>query len=115
MPQNIKRCLPPTVHIQLELDHTAFWHSQGSTAKVKPLDNYRTVEDIFKELSRQSKTKIAIPVGTKEINQTIVEPLTNQEKEEYYEVHLHISTFTSEDSPTEEKNSLHIVKVMITQ
>ena len=81
VPQNIQRCLPPIAHIQLEIDYTAVWHSQGSTTKEKPLDYYLTVEDIFTELAHQSKTKIAIPAGTKEINQPIVEPLTDQEKE----------------------------------
>ena len=52
VPQNIRRCMPPTTHIQLELDHTAVWHQQGSIAKEKPLDYYPTVEDIFTELAR---------------------------------------------------------------
>ena len=34
--------------------------------------------------------------------------LTDQEKEEDYEFHLHISTFTSEDSSTMEHNPLQI-------
>ena len=77
VPQNIRRCLPPTTHIQLELDHTAVWHLQGSTAKEKTLDYYPTFKEIFTELAHQSKTKIAIPTGAKEINQPIVEPLTD--------------------------------------
>ena len=88
---------------------------QESAAKDKPLNYYPTVEQIFSELSRHSKTKIAIPTGSKEINQNIVEPLTDQEKEEDYEVHLHISTFTSEDNPIEEKNPLQIENVLTEQ
>ena len=38
VPQNIRRYLPPTTHIQLELDHTAVWHEKGSTVKSNPLD-----------------------------------------------------------------------------
>ena len=50
-------------------------------------------------------------MGAKEINHSIVEPLTDQEKEEDYEVHLHISTFTSEDNTIEEQNPLQIENV----
>ena len=82
---------------------------------MKPLDYYPIVEDIFTELSGQSKTKIAISASAKEINHSIVEPLTDQEKEEDYEVHLHISIFTSKDRSTEEQNPLHIEKVPIEQ
>ena len=89
----------------------AVWHSEYSTTNAKPLDYYPIVDEFFTELSHQSKTKITIPTDTKEINQPIVEPLTDQEKEEDYEFHLHISTFTFEDSPIEEKNLLHIENV----
>ena len=44
-----------------------------------------------------------------------MEPLTNQKKEEDYEVHLHISTFTSKDNPKQDKNPLQIVNVPTTQ
>ena len=37
-----------------------------------------------------------------------MEPLIDQAKEEYYEFDLHISTFTSADTSTEEKKSLQI-------
>ena len=100
--------MPPIAHIQLELDHTAIWHKQRSTAKEKPLDYYPTIEEIFIELARQTKTNIPIPKATKENNQAIIEPLTDQEKEEHYEVNLHISTFTSGDIPTEEQKTLQI-------
>ena len=86
----------------MELNRTAVWNEQGSTTNAKPLDYYPTVEEIFIELGWQSKTKISILAGAKEINHAIVEPLTNQENEEYYEVFLHINTFTSRDSLTEE-------------
>ena len=92
----------------MELDHTAVWHAQGSTTKANPLNYYPTFKEIFTELSRQTKTKIIIPEAAKEINHSIVEPLTDQEKEEDYEVHLHISTFTSEDSSTMEQNPFQI-------
>ena len=106
VPQNIQRCLHLSTHIQLELNQTTVWHSQGSTTNAKSLDYYPTTEEIFAELARHSKPKIPIPVGAKEINHSIIEPLTDQEKEEDYEVHFHISTFTSEDSLKEEKNPL---------
>ena len=94
MPQNIRRRLPPTAHIQLELDHTIVWHEQGSIAKENPLDYYPTVEEIFTELARQTETYIPIPKASKESNKAIIEPLIDQDKEEDYEFNLHISTFT---------------------
>ena len=84
---------------------------QGFVAKAKHVDYYPTVEDSFKELGRQSNTKMSIPVATKNTNQPIIETLTNQEKEEYYEVHLHISTFTLEGTPEEETNNIQLVIV----
>ena len=42
------------------------------------------------------------------MKRSIVKPLTIQEKEEDYEFHLHISTFTSEHNPRIEKNILQI-------
>ena len=98
--------MPPTTHIQLEVNHTAVWHKKGSTTKENPLDNYPTVEEIFTELVRKSKTNITIPEATKASNPLIIEPLTDQEKEEEYELNLHISTFTSGESLIEEKNPL---------
>ena len=111
MPQNIWRCLPPIAHIQLEVKYITVWHKQGSKAKKKPLNYYPTLEEIFIELARKSKTNITIPKAAKESNQLILEPFTDQEKEEEYEVNLHISTFTSEDSSTKEKNPLQIENV----
>ena len=66
-------------------------------------------------MARQSKTDITILEAAKESNQLILEPLTDQEKEKYYEVNLHISTFTSGDSPTEEQNPLQIENLSIEQ
>ena len=80
VPQNIRRSLPKTEHIQLELDYTALWYMQGTKAKAKPLGYYPTVDEIFQELAWQSNTKLSIPARAKEMNQYIEEPLTNQEK-----------------------------------
>ena len=86
MPQNIRGSLPKIAHIHLEIDHTIVWHIQGEKEKAKPLDYYPTVEEIFHKLAQQSGTKLSIPAKAKEINQTIEEPLTDQEKEEDYEL-----------------------------
>ena len=84
---------------------------QGAKAKAKPLDYYPTVEDIFQELARQSNTKLLILAGAKEINQPIEEPLTDQEKEEDYELRLYIITFMLEDIPVEDTNILQLTTV----
>ena len=80
-------------------------------AKAKHLDYYWKVDDIFKELRWQSTTKSSIQAMAKKANQSIVEPLTDQEKEEDYEVNLHISAFTSGDNPIEEKIPLQVVTI----
>ena len=53
VPQNIRRSLLKTAHIQLELDYTAAWYMQGAKAKAKPLDYYPTIEEMFCKLARQ--------------------------------------------------------------
>ena len=108
MPQGIRRSLPKIAHIQLDLDHIAVWYMYGEKATTWPLDYYPTVEEIFRELGQQFVTKLSIPAKAKEINQTIEEPLTNQEKEEDYELRLHISTFMSDDIPIEDTNKLQM-------
>ena len=50
---------------------------QGLKSKAKPLDYYPTFEEIFRELARQSNTKLSIPAKAKEVNLTIEEPLNN--------------------------------------
>ena len=62
------------------------WYVQGAKSKAKPLNYYPTVEEIFRELARQSDTKLSMPAKAKEINLAIEEPLTDQEKEEDYEL-----------------------------
>ena len=49
-----------------------------------------------------------IPAKAKEVNLAIKEPLIDQEKEEYYELQLHISTFVSEETQSEDTNRLQI-------
>ena len=100
MPQNIRRNLPAQSHIQLALDHTAVWYMQGQDPKAQDLDYCPTVDQIFHELTRQAKTKIPVLEATKQVDFSIIEPLTDQEKEEDYELNLYISTFVSEDTPT---------------
>ena len=75
------------------------WYLQGEKSNAKALDYYLLVEEIFQELSRQAGTKIQIPANAKAIDFSIEEPLTEQEKEEDYELNLYISTFVSEETP----------------
>ena len=48
-------------------------------------------------MSRQTKTKIPVLEVVKQVDFSIEEPLTDQEKEEDYELNLYISTFVLED------------------
>ena len=57
------------------------------------LDYYPSIDQIFWELSRQ--------VTTKKNDFSIEELLTDQEKEEDYELNLYINTFVSEETPIE--------------
>ena len=77
MPQNIRRNLPADSHIQLELDHTSVWYMQGQDPKAQDLDYYPTVEQIFRELTRQAGTKVPILDAAKQVDFFIIEPLTD--------------------------------------
>ena len=59
-------------------------------------------------MTRQEKTKIPVPEAAKQVNFSIIEPLTDQEKEEDYELNLYISTFVSEDTPTVPTSRVHL-------
>ena len=59
--------------------------------------------------------KITIPKIAKNINQSIIEPLTDQEKEDNYEVCVHINSFTLQDTLTEEVKTLQVVVVPSTK
>ena len=59
-------------------------------------------------MTRQAQTKIPIPEAAKQVNFSIIELLTDQEKEEDYELNLYISTFVSEDTPTVPTSQVHI-------
>ena len=54
------------------------------------------------------QTKIPIPEAAKQVDFSIIEPLTDQEKEEDYKLNLYISTFVSEDTPTVPTSRVHI-------
>ena len=108
VPQNIRRNLPADSHIQLALDHTSVWYMRGQDPKAQDLDYYPTVEQIFRELTRQAGTKVPIPEASKQVNFSTIEPLTDQEKEEEYELNLYISKFVSEDAPTVTTSRVHI-------
>ena len=59
-------------------------------------------------MTRQAQTKIPIPEATKQVDFSIIEPLTDQEKEEDYKLNLYISTFVSEDTPAVPTSRVHI-------
>ena len=50
VPQNIRRALPLTCHIELGLDYTKLWYVDGHEAKLVDLPYYPMVEQIFREL-----------------------------------------------------------------
>ena len=81
-------------HIQLALDHTSVWYLQEATGEAKELIFYPSLEEIFDELCRQSNIRLEIPPLEKWVDQPMVKPLNDAEKEEHYEVQIHLNTFT---------------------
>ena len=81
---------------------------RGQDPKAQDLDYYPTVDHIFYELTRQAKTKIPVPEAAKQVEFSIIKPLTDHEKEEDYELNLYISTFVSEDTPTVPTSWVHL-------
>ena len=59
-------------------------------------------------MTRQAQTKIPIPEAAKQVEFSIIEPLTKQEKEEDYELNIYINTFVSEDTPAVPTSRVHI-------
>ena len=82
---------------------------QGDDSNAKALDYSLSINQIFQELSRQAKTKIPVPAATKESDFSIEELPTDQEKEEYYELNLYISTFVLEETLVEHTGRLQII------
>ena len=82
---------------------------QGEKSNAKALDYYPSVEQIFRELSQQTGKKIQFLAKAKAIDFSIKEPLTDQEKEEDYELNLYISTFASEETPVKHTGQLQII------
>ena len=81
---------------------------QGQNPKSQDLDYYPMVDQIFQELTRQAQRRIQIPEAAKKVDFSITEPLTDQEKEEDYELNLYISTFVSEDIPVKPTGRVQI-------
>lgn len=88
VPQNIRQALPPTCHIELGLDDTKSWYVDGQAAEPVKLPYYTTVEQIFGELTRQSKTITPIPPKAREIQVDLLLPLTYGQKIKQHEVEL---------------------------
>ena len=81
---------------------------QGEASNSKSLDYYPSVDQIFWELSQKAQTNIEVPTVAKQIDFSIEEPLTDQEKEEDYELNLYISTVVSEDTSVEHTSRLQL-------
>ena len=88
VPQNIRWALPLTCHIELGLDYTKLWYADGQVAELVDLPYYPSVEQIFAELSQQSRKITPIPSLVKEIQVDLLLPLTDSEKVEHHEAEL---------------------------
>lgn len=109
--QNIRRALPLTCHIELGLDYTELQYADDQAAKPVDLPYYPSVEQIFGELSRQSRTITPIPSLAKEIQVDLLLPLKDDEKFEQDEAELQIQSFIAEvqtPMPTLEKKTAEV-------
>ena len=88
VPQNIRRALPSTCHIELGLDHTKLWYVDRQVAKLADLPFYRMVDAIFNELAWQSNTLYPIPPEAREKQAELLIPLIDGEKEYQYVAEL---------------------------
>lgn len=88
VPQNIRRALPPTFHIELGIDHTKLWYVGGQEAESTNLPFYPMVNEIFNELAWQSNMLNPIPPEAREIYTDLLIPVTNGEKMDQYEAKL---------------------------
>ena len=51
-PQNIRRALPLTCHIELGLDYTKLWYADDQATEPVELPYYLMIEQIFGEMTR---------------------------------------------------------------
>ena len=88
VPQNIRRALPPTCHIELGIDHTKLWYVNDQAAEPTELPFYPTVDEIFGALTRQYSTITLVPPEERELQIDLLLPLKDGEKEDQHEVEL---------------------------
>ena len=96
VPQNIRRALPPTYHIELGLNHTKLRYVDGQAAEPTKLPFYPIVDHIFGELSRQSSMIMSIPPEERDIQINLLLLLMDGEKVEQHETELQMQSFVSE-------------------
>jgi hypothetical protein len=95
------RALPLPCHIQLELDCTKLWCGVESAPEPKELHYQPTVEEIFKELERQTGEDLEIPPEIIQLGLSMVLPLTDVEQEEEREAELYTIPFVEDlETPT---------------
>ena len=95
IPQNIRRALPPMCHIELGLEYTKVWYVDGHVAEPVELPYCSTIDQIFGELTRQSRTITPIPAKAREIQVNLLLPLIDGEKVEQHEAELKLQSFVS--------------------
>ena len=78
------------------LDYTKLWYADGQAVELVELPYYPTVEQIFGELTQQSKTITLVSPEAREIQVDLLLPLTDGEKVEQHETELQMQSFVSE-------------------
>jgi len=93
VPQPVRRSLPDSVQVDLQLDHTRIWSGTDSAPEAVDLDYSPTVVAIYAELSRQLGQAMQPPEAALLETKRISEPLTEAEQEEAREMSMYVEMF----------------------
>ena len=95
--QPVRRSLPDSVQVDLQLDHTRIWSGVEGVAEAADLDYNPTIIAIYAELSRQVGQVMQPPAVAFSRAERVSEPLTEAEQEEEWETSMYIEMFYRAD------------------
>ena len=80
--QNVRRSLPGSAYVDLQLDHIRIWSGVDCVGDADDLGYIPSVADIYAELSRQTGQPMQPPMVAFSSYEQLSIPLTEVEKEE---------------------------------
>lgn len=96
--QNIRRSLPGSAHVDLQLDHTRVWSKIDGTQDASDLDYVPSTKDIYADLSWQTDHPMQPLMAALSSYDQVSTPLTEAEREEERELTMHIEMFSVAES-----------------